>query len=672
MQLTTEVAQAIASAPSLDALFQRVVTLVKERFGYYHVHVYQHDPDRGVLELAAGYGEPGRIMREQGHSIKVGSGLTGTAAETGEPVLASDVRDWRNWLPNPLLPDTQSEVAVPIKMGDEVLGVLDVQDDQVGALNQDTQVLLQGLCGQIAIAIQNTRLLQETQASLRRTDLLLNLSTALSSLTEPQTIADALAKQLMNISNIDRCSVTLCSEYDAQNVPHVAQVYALSDRDPRGRDAASRQSYTLVDLPTLLDVVISQRKELVVSDLTTDESLADSERAFLQQGGAASTIVVPMISAERVVGYLTLQDRQPYSFSESELELYRGIASQSATAFSNALSLYEVQETLDEVNMLYESSRAISTANTLDALTGTIVQRIVSTNVDHCEILLYEQRDTGARFVEVVGSWSLDRDAPEPGTRHRLSEYALTETAEQLKTEGSRVVTAADVEQSDKVRQMCVSRGIKALALVPLSVGDEHLGFLVIERHKSSVFALDTVRFYETVASQSAVALRNIQLIEQTQRQLDQLQRSYDDVTRLADTVRELSSPVIQVWEDVLVLPLVGAIDSRRAMNMMESLLTGITEYQAEQVIIDITGVPVVDTSVANYLLQTIKAASLLGARCMVVGINSEMAQTIVGLGLDLSSIATHSNLRAGIQAALESTGFAISPLEPGDGEVVL
>ena len=179
------------------------------------------------------------------------------------------------------------------------------------------------------------------------------------------------------------------------------------------------------------------------------------------------------------------------------------------------------------------------------------------------------------------------------------------------------------------------------------------------------------MRFYDTVASQSAVALRNLQLIDQTQRQLEQLQRSYDDVTRLADTVRELSSPVIQVWEDVLVLPLVGAIDSRRAMNMMESLLTGITSYQAEQVIIDITGVPVMDTSVANYLLQTIKAASLLGARCMLVGISSEMAQTIVGLGLDLSTITTYSNLRAGIQAALESTGFAIAPLALDDGEQV-
>ena len=157
-----------------------------------------------------------------------------------------------------------------------------------------------------------------------------------------------------------------------------------------------------------------------------------------------------------------------------------------------------------------------------------------------------------------------------------------------------------------------------------------------------------------------------------SEERMAKLQTAVEEKERLLKIVKELSSPVIQVWENVLVMPLVGAIDSARATRITEELLNGITKYQAEIVIIDITGVPVMDTSVANYLLQTIKAASLLGARCMVVGINSEMAQTIVGLGLDLSSITTYSNLRAGIQAALESTGFAIASLGPGDEEVVL
>lgn len=140
------------------------------------------------------------------------------------------------------------------------------------------------------------------------------------------------------------------------------------------------------------------------------------------------------------------------------------------------------------------------------------------------------------------------------------------------------------------------------------------------------------------------------------------LQAAVEEKERLSRTVGELSSPVIQVWEDVLVMPLVGAIDSVRATRITEDLLTGITKHQAEIVIIDITGVPVVDTSVANHLVQTIKAAALLGAKCVVVGISSEVAQSLVNLGVDLSGVVTRSNLQAGVRYAMELMGLEVVP----------
>ncbi|MBN1485540.1 MAG: STAS domain-containing protein [Chloroflexia bacterium] len=134
-------------------------------------------------------------------------------------------------------------------------------------------------------------------------------------------------------------------------------------------------------------------------------------------------------------------------------------------------------------------------------------------------------------------------------------------------------------------------------------------------------------------------------------------------VERQRRVLAELSTPVIQVYENVLVLPLVGAIDTERARRVMEELLLGITHFQAELVIIDITGVPVVDTSVANHLIQTIKAARLLGARSILVGISSEIAQTLVHLRVDLSGVETRSNLQAGIEFALAQMGLEIAPL---------
>jgi PAS domain S-box-containing protein len=168
VQTSTEVAQEIAAAPALDELFLRVVTLVKERFGYYHAQIFRYDPhfetqdsEQGAMRLVVGYGEVGQEMLEARHHLPLGRGVVGTAAVTGEPVLASDVAEDPDWLPNVFLPETRGELAVPIKLRDEILGILDVQSDTPGALTEEDQLLLEGLCGQIAIAIESTQLLEE-------------------------------------------------------------------------------------------------------------------------------------------------------------------------------------------------------------------------------------------------------------------------------------------------------------------------------------------------------------------------------------------------------------------------------------------------------------------------------------------------------------------------------
>ena len=136
VQTSTEVAQEIAAAPALEALFPKVVNLVQQRFGYYHVHLYTLAQDNLVMQ--AGTGKPGRKMKEAGHKILLAAeqSLVARAARRGQPVLVPDVMQTTNWLPNPLLPQTRSELAMPIKLGHEVLGVLDVQSDIVDGLNR--------------------------------------------------------------------------------------------------------------------------------------------------------------------------------------------------------------------------------------------------------------------------------------------------------------------------------------------------------------------------------------------------------------------------------------------------------------------------------------------------------------------------------------------------------
>lgn len=118
------------------------------------------------------------------------------------------------------------------------------------------------------------------------------------------------------------------------------------------------------------------------------------------------------------------------------------------------------------------------------------------------------------------------------------------------------------------------------------------------------------------------------------------------------NTLRELSTPLIPISDTVLIMPLIGAIDSQRAEQIMETLLEGVMRQKAKLVILDITGVQVVDTQVANALIRTAQAVRLLGAQVMLTGIRSQIAQTLVQLGVDLSDIITKSSLQDGIMAA--------------------
>jgi len=120
----------------------------------------------------------------------------------------------------------------------------------------------------------------------------------------------------------------------------------------------------------------------------------------------------------------------------------------------------------------------------------------------------------------------------------------------------------------------------------------------------------------------------------------------------------ELSTPVLQLWDEALVLPLIGVIDSERAARIVEELLGKIVETGASVVVMDMTGVPVIDTAVANHILKTVQAAKLLGAETIITGISPANAQTIVTLGIDLSMIHTRRTLREGIKLMYEMLGL--------------
>jgi len=146
-------------------------------------------------------------------------------------------------------------------------------------------------------------------------------------------------------------------------------------------------------------------------------------------------------------------------------------------------------------------------------------------------------------------------------------------------------------------------------------------------------------------------------------------QRSRDSIIlRQQEEMMELSTPVVTLWDGVLALPLIGTLDSARTQVVMESLLQRIVETGASIAIIDITGVPTVDTLTAQHLLKTVAAARLMGGECIISGIRPQIAQTIVHLGVDLGSVMTKATLADAFAVALDRMGMAVRKAKRRDG----
>jgi signal transduction histidine kinase len=172
LEIVATLGERLSGILKVEELLADLVNQIKENFGYYHAHIYLFDERQENLVVAEGTGEAGIEMKLRGHSIRLDAptSLVARAARNKEIVRVDNVREAKDWLPNPLLPETYSEMAVPIISEGEVVGVLDVQEDEIGGLDESDANLLRSLSNQVAVAMRNARLFEETQSAFREVE----------------------------------------------------------------------------------------------------------------------------------------------------------------------------------------------------------------------------------------------------------------------------------------------------------------------------------------------------------------------------------------------------------------------------------------------------------------------------------------------------------------------
>ncbi len=204
-----EVSRSLSTILEQTDLVREVVEQVQRAFDYYHVHIYLMDETGEYLLMVSGTGEAGQRMLSQGHRLRVGSGLVGRAAADNEVLLVPDVSQEPGWLPNPLLPGTRAEIAVPISFAGDVRGVLDVQHHEAGGLDNNDVYLLQLIAAQVAIALQNARLLNEAQVRAENAALANTISRRIQSATTVEDVLRVAAEELGQALQVERAQVEL-------------------------------------------------------------------------------------------------------------------------------------------------------------------------------------------------------------------------------------------------------------------------------------------------------------------------------------------------------------------------------------------------------------------------------------------------------------------------------
>lgn len=474
---------------------------------------------------------------------------------------------------------------------------------------------------------------------------------------EVRELLELVCQQIIRELGVTSCSL---SQWDrARNVVTTQITYAVQPNQENLRfHGDTGTEYPLEEYPATARV-LQERVPIVIR---ADDPTADpAELAYLREMGQQTNLMLPLLVGDKVIGLLEIFQRdRPRTFSPEELERAWTLARQAALVVAGGRLFVEARREAEDLMALVEATSAIFSRMELETVLRTAAEQLVRiVGVGGCVISRYDpQREVVQTWVEYVASgvetWVYDM----PEASYALEDYPLT--ARVLRDRVPAVIQADDPSADPAERALMQKTGVKSLLMLPLQAYGRVIGLVELASSYRRDFGPREVRLARTLADQTAVALENARLYAQVQEQLAGLRQAHEAQTRLLEIVREMGTPVIPVHERILVLPLIGPVDSDRARQFTERMLEEVRRQRALVVLVDITGVPLVDTAVAQALLRAAEAVRLLGAEMVLVGVRSEVAQTLVTLGVDMSAVVSRSTLQSGVEYALDRLGLSI------------
>jgi GAF domain-containing protein len=346
LRASADVGRAAASILDTTQLLREVVNLITERFGFYYAAVFLIDDTGKWAVLHEATGEVGRTLKERGHRLEVGSqSMVGAAIRHRRPRIALDVGEEAVRFANPLLPETRSEIALPLIVGNRVLGALGVQSKEEAAFDEASAAVLQSMADQIAIALSNTQQFQETQASLQHAHQQYEASLALAQAEDATGVLSAFVTHIAPDAHLG-----LLVSYGPREADGHRSSVAIEASWGLGASAAQLtpgMRLTLDQLPFLN--TIAPTEPLVVND--AQEVGVDLElRRSMETYHARSLVGLPLNAGGVPIGALLILSQEPRTYPAAELRAWQVLAGQAAIVLRNQQLAREAQATLKQLD----------------------------------------------------------------------------------------------------------------------------------------------------------------------------------------------------------------------------------------------------------------------------------------------------------------------------------
>ncbi len=480
-----------------EQLMQTVVDLTKVSFDLYHVHIYLFDEKRNILSLASGADDIGREMVAQGREILLtqSQSLVARAARRREAVLINDVSREPDFLSHPLLPETKAELALPMLAGNTLLGVLDVQADDVDRFNNEDVRIQTTLAAQVAAVLQNTQLFQQTERALAETEILYHIGTRLNAVRSLDEVLQIIA--LPEVSPDLASAALLLFDSNMQGWPEYAELVAASLYDESSDNVLSwpiGERFSLVDFPLTKLWLSSPYEPLLVSQVAMDERIDPTLQTMFQQANAQSLAVIPLTLGDNWVGVASLLWINERQFTDRDKRLYHSIAGQTAIVVNNWLLLRQAETRAVQLEKLSHIettlSKAVDEQGILSALTGIVEDKAGAfVNLAYIDTDSDDQPAT----ITLVSSWCKGQiwpEAPLLGERFQLESFPFVRLFLEAP---NKIMTVGDINRDERLdlttRELASQSGIKAIAIMPLQSGGRWQGVVTFHWPKPHKFS---------------------------------------------------------------------------------------------------------------------------------------------------------------------------------------